>query len=102
TPTSTNPPPPGGDATAPRATGLRASATRRRVTVRLTLNEAATITLRVRRGLRRIVTRTFDADSGAVTLRVRRRFRPGRYTLRLTLEDAAGNTAMRSLSARVR
>lgn len=102
TSTSTPPPPPGSDTTAPRVSGARSSASRRGVTVRLTLSEPATITLRVFRGARRVARRTFEADDGSVTLRVRRALRRGRYSLRLALVDAAGNRSTRSLSARVR
>jgi plastocyanin len=103
TTTSTTPPPPsGGDTTAPRATRARSSASRRGVTVRLTLSEAATVTLRVFRGPRRVARRVFDVQSGAVKLRIRRALRPGRYRLRLTLVDDAGNRSSKSLRARVK
>lgn len=118
TTTSTTPPPgetvpPGGtqtattgapppDASPPRATGARVSATRRALVVRMTLSEPAEVTVRVFRRGKRLARRTFDAKAGAVKLRVPRKLRAGRYSVRLTLVDAAGNRATRSLSARVK
>ena len=101
---TTPPPPPGGsaDTTPPRVTSARGSATRRVVTVRLTLSEAATITVRVLRRGRRVARRTFERDGGAVVLRVRRAFRAGRYSVRLALVDDAGNRTTRSLTVRVK
>ncbi len=81
TTSTTPPPPPGEDTTAPRATNPRSSASRRGVTVRITLSEAATITLRVYRGPRRIARRVFDVESGRVTLRLRRALRRGELPL---------------------
>ncbi|HEX8121357.1 MAG TPA: plastocyanin/azurin family copper-binding protein [Solirubrobacteraceae bacterium] len=101
TPGSTNPLPPA-DTTAPRPTAVRRTATRKGVVVRLSLDEPATITLRLLRGARRVARKTFEVDSGAVRLKLKRKLRPGRYTIRLTLVDAGGNKATRSLSARVR
>lgn len=102
--TPTVPPPPsaGGDTTAPRASGIRVSASRRGVTVRLTLSEAATVTVRVLRGARRVVRRSFDVAEGRATLRLRRALRRGRYAVRLGLADEAGNRSSRSLAVRVR
>jgi len=102
--TSTTPPPPGGgaDTTAPRVTKARGSATRRVVTVRLTLSEAATVTVRVLRRGRRVARKTFDVQDGAVVLRVRRAFKAGRYAIKLALVDEAGNRTTRSLTARVK
>ena len=104
TETSTTPPPPSGqsDTVAPSATRVRRSASRRGVTVRLTLSEPATVTLRIFRGARRIARRTFDVESGRVVLRLRRALKSGRYRLKLGLVDAAGNRSSRSLPARVK
>lgn len=102
--TSTTPPPPpaGGDTTPPRVTSARGAATRRAVTLRLTLSEAATVTVRVLRRGRRVARRTFAVEDGAVVLRVRRAFSPGRYAIRVAVVDEAGNRTSRSLTARVR
>lgn len=102
TTTSTTPPPPA-DTAAPRASALRTFATRRGVRVRMTLSEPAKVTVRVVRRGRGVARRTFSVtESGAVTLRVRRALRRGRYAIRLTLVDAAGNRSSRSARARVR
>jgi plastocyanin len=102
TTTSTTPLPPA-DTAAPRPTSIRRSATRKGVVVRLTLDEPATITLRLLRGPRRVARKTFEVDdSGAVRLKLKRKLKPGRYTIKLALEDAAGNRSSRTLSARVR
>ncbi|HEV3002145.1 MAG TPA: plastocyanin/azurin family copper-binding protein, partial [Solirubrobacteraceae bacterium] len=91
TTTSTTPPPPP-DTAAPRASAVRAFATRRGVRLRMTLSEPAKVTVRVLRRGRRVARRTFSVTrGGAVTVRVRRALRPGRYRVRLTLVDAAGN-----------
>lgn len=112
--TTSPPPPPGGtttsttpapppDTTAPRASGVRVRATRRGVRVRMTLSEPAKVTVRVVRRGRRVARRTFTVThAGEATLRVRRALRRGRYAVRLTLADAAGNRSARSLRARVR
>lgn len=103
TTTSTTPPPPSGeDTTAPRATNARSFASRRGVTVRLTIDETATITLRLFRGPRRIALRRYEVESGRVTLRLRRALRRGRYSITLRLVDDAGNRSARSFRKRVR
>jgi plastocyanin len=99
---STTPAPSEADGTPPRVTGVRRSATRRGVEVRLTLDEPATITVRLFRGARRVARQTFVVDDGSVRLRLRRPLRPGRYRVRLALVDGAGNRATRSLSVRVK
>jgi hypothetical protein len=73
--------------------------------VRLSLNltEPADVTARLFRGVRRIARRTFAVErSGPVVLRIRRALRRGRYGVRLTLVDEAGNRSSRRLRARVR
>ena len=101
TTTQTTPPP--ADTTPPRITRARTRATRRGVTMRLTLSEPAAIRARLFRGFRRLLRRTFDVErSGTVTLRLRRALRRGRYRIVLTLADDAGNLARRTLRVRVR
>jgi plastocyanin len=101
--TTSTTPPPGGDTTPPSAGNPRARATRRGVRLVLTLSEPADVTVRVLRRGRRVARRTFDVNrSGRVVLRVRRALRRGRYGIRLTLVDAAGNRATKRLRARVR
>jgi plastocyanin len=94
-----SPPPP--DTTAPAATRTRVLASRRGVRLRFTLSEPAEAIVRVLRRGRRVARRTFDLRAGRVSVRVRRALRPGRYRIRLTLVDAAGNRSSRSLRARV-
>ena len=103
TSTTTTTPPPSGDTTPPTVSRARARATRRGVRLVLTLSEPASVTVRVLRRARRVARRTFAVDErGRVSLRVRRALRRGRYSVRLTLVDAAGNRSKRTLSARVR
>lgn len=102
-----------GDTTTPTLGGLRATAGRRgRLRVRLNLSEPATLTLRLqrRRGgrYRTVPGQVRHAGvKGANVLRVNgrlrgRRLAAGRYRLVVTAVDAAGNRAVRRLSARLR
>lgn len=99
------PPPPGGneqppahDAVAPVLSGLRLS--RYRV-ARFTLSEQATVRLTLRRCTdarcthtqRPVPARVVTASAGARHVRLRR-VRPGRYLLRATVVDAAGNRGL--------
>jgi plastocyanin len=101
---TTTTPPPGSDEIAPRLIGTpRARGTRRGVRLTLNLSEPADVTVRLFRGVRRIARRTFAVErSGPVVLRIRRALRRGRYRLRLTLVDEAGNRSARMLRTRVR
>lgn len=97
-------PPPSSDDDAPTLSGVRGSATRRAVTVRVGLDEAGKVVLTVSRNGRRVVRRTFErSGSGATTLRIRRRFPRGRLVVRVQAVDAAGNRSRaRTLRLRVR
>lgn len=98
------------DRVAPALGGLRAGTLRRgrTGTLRLRLSEAARVIVELRttrRPARRIVRvrRALPAGGAAVRLRVPRAARPGRYLLRITATDAAGNTApARTVTVRVR
>ena len=103
TTSTTGTPPPSGDSTPPSVSNARARATRRGVRIVMSVGEPARVTVRVLRRGRRVARRTFTVrQSGLVVLRIRRALRRGRYGIRLTLVDAAGNAATRRLSARVR
>jgi plastocyanin len=108
--TTSEQPPPGGtttdqapaaDSAAPRVLTASATATRRGVRVRLTLDERATVTARLFRGRRLLVLRTVLVRP-KLSFFLARRLRRGPYSVRLRLEDVAGNVARRSLSARLR
>ena len=90
------------DTVAPAISRLSASARR----VRFTLSEGATVRIQVRRlahGKRRLVrsvpARPMAAGAGRVRLR---KLRPGRYVLRLSAKDAAGNATSARLRFRVK
>ena len=95
---------PAADTTAPALTSATAKATRRRVTLRLRLGEAARITVVVAtRSGRTLARKRFTRRAaGPATLRVPLRARSGRLTIRVTAVDAAGNTSRRTLRIRVR
>ncbi|HEX8205873.1 MAG TPA: hypothetical protein VF587_07435 [Solirubrobacteraceae bacterium] len=100
---TTTTPPPGADSTPPRVSGARARATKRGLRLVLTLSEPADVTVRVLRRGRRVARRTFAVgESGQAVLRIRRKLKRGRYSVRLSLIDAAGNRSSRRLAARVR
>jgi plastocyanin len=82
-------PPPAGDTAAPRLTTLRANAKRRRVTFKL--DEAATVTVRLRGPTRR--NSTLSGRAGTNVLKLPKRMKAGRHTVTLTATDAAGNKA---------
>ena len=97
-------PPPAGpgeaqaDTTAPRVTRSSARATRRRIIVRLTLSEAARVTVEIRRRGRTLTRKVYRRlPAGRSTLRVRRVSRRAGVSVRLTAVDAAGNRTRRSL-----
>ena len=69
--------------------------------MRLELDEPATVAARLVRGRRTLARRTVDVQDELV-FRLNRRLRKGRYSVRLEIEDAAGNIARRSLTARRR
>ncbi|TML03861.1 MAG: hypothetical protein E6G41_12960 [Actinobacteria bacterium] len=100
------PAPQAGDATAPVLSHLRLSTKR---VARFELSERATVKLTLRRCANRACTctrrtvraRTLTADAGARHVRLRR-VPPGRYLLRATVVDAAGNRGIaRATKARV-
>jgi hypothetical protein len=84
-------PPPGGDpldTTAPTLTGVRVARGR----LRLTLSEAAKVTVRLRRGKKNARTITRRLTAGRHSIRIRRAgLRRGRYRLLVVAADAAGN-----------
>jgi plastocyanin len=88
------PPPPAGDTAAPQLGNLKANARRRRVTFKL--DEAASVSARLRGPTRRNY--TVNGKSGTNVLRLPSRMRAGRHTVTLTATDAAGN---KSPAARV-
>ena len=97
-----NPP---ADKTAPAITRLRRSG----ADVRVTLSEAAALTVRVEKqsGKRRFraagAAKRFTGKAGANTLkRAVRKLAPGRYRLVVTATDAAGNRTVKRVSFRVR
>jgi plastocyanin len=95
-------PTPQADRTAPSLTAS-GRATRRRITLRVRLSEAARLTVVVTRGRRTLARKRFTRRAaGRATLRVPVRTRSGRVTVRITAVDAAGNTSRRSLRLRVR
>jgi hypothetical protein len=91
------------DAQAPLVTGFRATRTRRGPRIRYTLNEAAGVTLKIQRAMagsrtryRTIGTLTRNGTTGFNATRLTgklrtRAARPGRYRMRITATDAAGN-----------
>jgi hypothetical protein len=95
--------PPVLDTQAPLITGFRATPTRRGPRLRYTLSEAAKVTLKVQRAARGSSTRyrtigtlTRNGASGANSTRLsaqlrKRVTRPGRYRVRITATDSAGN-----------
>jgi plastocyanin len=99
-PPPSSPPPSSGDTTAPRMRigivdrRLRAVRRTRRLRVRVTTDEFATIGFTVRAGRRTIGTRTADVPAGTrtVTIRLRRRA-SSRLTVLATAADQAGNGA---------
>ena len=97
---ATSAPPPGGgeqpppaDTTAPRFGTPRVSVRRRRVT--FTLDEAAQVTGALR-GPRTRRTLNLAGEAGTNVLKLPKRLRAGRYSLKLTATDAAGNVARRA------
>jgi plastocyanin len=93
---------PGADTTAPKLTRLAVSATRRALTLRLTLSEPSRVTVVVQRNRRTVARQVFrDRRAGRTTLRLVRRSRPGKLTVRVTAVDVAGNTTRRAREVRV-
>lgn len=95
------------DTQAPLVTGFRVTTTRRGPRLRYTLSEAAKVTLGVQRAVRgsRTRYRTIGAltrngargmNSTRLSARLRKRVsRPGRYRVRITATDSAGNRSAR-------
>lgn len=77
----------GGDRTAPTAVRPRVAGNR----LRLTVAEAATLDGVLRRGAKRVRKLRAALKPGKAALRLAPRLRRGRYTVRFTLTDAAGN-----------
>jgi plastocyanin len=100
--TETTPPPaPAADETAPRVAKLRGKAQRRRLQLRFTIDEAARLVVRVRRGSRLVRSRTFTLGGpGTKALKVKGALPRGRLTVVLTFTDDAGNRTKRTLDTR--
>lgn len=94
---SVAPDPPAGDALAPRVTQLRIV---RRRAVGFTISEAARVTVRVSRAHHRAIVLHRSATVGRVTLRLKRILRHGRYAIRVTAVDGAGNRSAPAIARR--
>ena len=83
------------DADAPAVSAAGAKVGGRKVTIGFELDEAARVTLKIARASKpRVALRTVrkSLQAGDSTIKVRRKgLRPGRYLVRLTAEDDAGN-----------
>lgn len=88
------------DRLAPRVERLTAQIRGRRLIVRLRLDEAARVTVRVSRGRRAVGRGTFRARAGANRFVLRRALPQGSLRVRVTVADPAGNVARRSLTLR--
>jgi plastocyanin len=100
-PGTPSPTTPAVDSVAPKISRVTTSRTLKRAIVRFRLDEAATVTARLRkrgstRTLKR-VTRELDAGNGRVTLR-RNLTAGGRYQVALRIVDGAGNVTTRTVS----
>jgi plastocyanin len=87
----------GGDAAAPIATRGRVTGGR----LRLALDEAAALDGVLRRGTRKVRKLHAQLKAGAVSVRLPKGLRRGRYSVRFTLTDAAGNRS-RAVTVRFR
>ncbi|MEA2178468.1 MAG: hypothetical protein QOG77_1765, partial [Solirubrobacteraceae bacterium] len=101
TPTPTTPTTPTTDAVAPKATKVAASGTLTRAVVKLRLDEAATVTARLRRQgqtttLKR-VTRSLKPGDRQITL-TRNLSAGRRYSVSMRIVDAAGNVSTKTVS----
>jgi hypothetical protein len=101
---SATPAPAAKDTTAPIIARLRfAHRHRHVVAVRFLLSETAAVTVRVSRCTTKTCAQTAKAivirrrsATGAITLRLAHRLRHGRYTIRVTAVDGAGNRAIKT------
>ncbi len=85
-------PAPAPDVTRPAVARLRLAAIRHGATVRFTLSEAATVTVKAKRGSRTLKTATVRAQPGARTVTMRaNRITRGRLTVEVQARDEAGN-----------
>lgn len=91
---------PPADRTAPRVSRLVARVQRRRLVVRLRLDEAARVTLRVTRARRSVARGSFRARAGANRLALRRSVPPGSLRVRVVVTDRGGNATRRNLTVR--
>ena len=92
------PGPPAQDATAPQVTKLRLV---HRRSVRFTLSEAARVTIRIKRRHHKAIVVKRTVAPGRIKLRLRHALRHGRYAIRVTAVDAAGNRGIRTTKTRV-
>jgi plastocyanin len=98
---ATPPPAPAADESGPRVAKVRATAQRRQLRLRFTIDEAARLVVRVRRGSRLVRSRTITiGDSGRKALKVKGALPRGRLTVVLTFTDDAGNRTTRTLQTR--
>ena len=103
------PPPPGPaptPVTAPAAKDTTAPLVRKlrivhRSAVRFTLSEAAQVTVRVKPAHRKAVVIRRAVHGGSVSLKLRHALRHGRYAIRVTAIDGAGNRSV-STAARAK
>jgi hypothetical protein len=96
-PPSIVPAPPAVDTVAPRVTKL--SVAHRRA-VRFTLTETARVTVRIARGHHKPLFLHRAAAGGRVTLKLKHVLRHGRYAIRVTAVDAAGNRSVPAVARR--
>jgi plastocyanin len=88
----TPPPSPAADTVKPSVRKVKLKALRRAVRVRFRLSEAATVTLRAKRGRKVVVAKRVQASAGTHTVTLRsKRLKKGRYVVQIQARDAFGN-----------
>jgi hypothetical protein len=95
---STQPEPPAHDATAPVVTKVRLA---HRRTVRFTVSEAARVTVRIKRAHHKAIVVKRTVPAGPIRLKLRHALPHGRYAIRVTAVDAAGNRGIRAAEVKV-
>jgi hypothetical protein len=91
------PEPPAHDATAPVVAKLRLV---HRRTVRFTVSEAARVTVRIKRAHHKAIVVKRTVAAGQIKLKLKHALRHGRYAIRVTAVDAAGNRGIRAAKVR--
>jgi hypothetical protein len=92
------PEPPAHDATAPVVTKVRLV---HRRSVRFTVSEAARVTIRINRAHHNAIVVKRMVAAGQIRLRLKHALRHGRYAIRVSAVDAAGNRGIRTAKVRV-